>query len=51
MNTIETLTKELAIRQIAAQHLKGIPKQQNACDIERLYDRLCSLHIAAFEVA
>jgi hypothetical protein len=42
-------TKELVIRETAAPHLHGIPAQQNATAISRLYDHLNRLHLARIE--
>ena len=50
-NTIAQMEKELTMRQAAAAHLGGIPKQQNQTAIDRLYDDLCNAHIAKFEAA
>lgn len=47
--TIETLTKELRVRESAASHLRGIPARQNQSSIASLYDRLNYLHIASIE--
>ncbi len=37
--------KELATREAAAAHLRGIPALQNATRIDQLYDLLCDLNI------
>jgi len=47
---IVTLTKELAMRERAAAHLRGIPARQNKSAIDGIYDRLNALHIARIEV-
>lgn len=48
---IAEMEKELTMRQAAAPNLRGIPKQQNANAIERLYDALANAHIELFEAA
>ena len=48
---IAEMEKELVMRQSAAARLTGIPKQQNANAIERLYDALANAHIELFEAA
>lgn len=48
---IAAMEKELVVREAAAAHLSGIPKQQNANSIARLYDALCAAHIEMYEAA
>lgn len=46
---IQTLTKELEMREKAAPNLKGIPARQNQSAIDGLYDKLNHLHIQRLE--
>lgn len=48
---IASAERELVVREQAAGHLRGIPKQQNATTIARLYDRLNALHLQRIEAA
>ncbi len=49
LKPIAAAEKELAMRKIAAKHLRGIPARQNASAINRLYDTLVDLHIKQLE--
>ncbi len=46
---IDTLTKELVMRQIAARNLRSMAQILNQSQIDRLYDRLNHLHIQRIE--
>lgn len=46
---IQSAEKELAMREAAAKHLRGIPAQQNATAMERLCDLLTDLNIERIE--
>lgn len=47
---IAAAKKELDVRMMAANHLKGIPARQNQTEINKLYDRLNDLYIQQYEL-
>lgn len=49
IDRIASAEKELSVRESAAKHLSGIPRQQNEVAMERLCDTLTDLNIQRHE--